>query len=105
MEQFWAKMQQHLPGSWSATTKSGATIRTKYKLVSDESALLETYTMPSGQETITVYTDGPFVEAKEEILGFALVEVSSHEEALEVSRRFRRIVGDGDSILHRVMGP
>jgi hypothetical protein len=55
-------------------------------------------------DEITV-TDGPFVEAKEEILGFALVEVSSHEEALEVSRRFRRIVGDGDSILHRVMGP
>ena len=49
-------------------------------------------------------TDGPFVEAKEEILGFALVEVSSHEEALEVARRFRRIVGDGDSVLHRVMG-
>ena len=47
--------------------------------------------MTSQGDEITV-TDGPFVEAKEEILGFALVEVSSHEEALEVSRRFRRIV-------------
>ena len=60
--------------------------------------------MTSVGDEITV-TDGPFVEAKEAVLGFALVEVSSHEEALEVSRRFRRIVGDGDSILHRVMGP
>jgi hypothetical protein len=55
-------------------------------------------------DEVTV-TDGPFVEAKEEILGFALVEVSSHEEALEVARRFRLIVGDGDSMLHRVSGP
>ena len=59
--------------------------------------------MTSQGDEITV-TDGPFVEAREEILGFALVEVSSHEEALEVARRFRRIVGDGQSVLHRVMG-
>ncbi|RLU80815.1 hypothetical protein CTZ27_33880 [Streptomyces griseocarneus] len=54
----------------------------------------------SGDE-ITV-TDGPFAEAKEAIAGFALVEVRSHEEALELARRFRRITGDGESILQQV---
>jgi hypothetical protein len=33
-------------------------------------------------------TDGPFTEAKEIIGGYALVEVSSKEEALEFARKF-----------------
>lgn len=49
--------------------------------------------------------DGPFTEAKEAVGGFALVEVSSKEEALELTRRFRRIVGDGTSVIHQVFGP
>jgi hypothetical protein len=51
---------------------------------------------------ITV-TDGPFTEAKEAAAGFALVEVSSQEEVLELTRRFRAIVGDGESLIHQVM--
>src|SRR5262245_26959280 len=46
--------------------------------------------------------DGPFAEAKEEVGGFALVEVRSKEEAIEMTRRFRRIVGDGVSVIHQV---
>ncbi|TDQ46107.1 YciI family protein [Actinorugispora endophytica] len=57
----------------------------------------------SSGEEITV-TDGPFAEAKEAVAGFALVEVRSREEALEVARRFRRIVGDGESVLQQVFG-
>ncbi len=41
-------------------------------------------------------TDGPFAETKEFIDGFALIEVRSKEEALEVARRFMLIAGDGD---------
>lgn len=52
-------------------------------------------------EEISV-TDGPFAEAKEAIVGFALVEVGSQEEAVEIARRFRRIVGDGESALQQV---
>ncbi|ROO86384.1 hypothetical protein EDD29_3948 [Actinocorallia herbida] len=52
-------------------------------------------------EDITV-TDGPFAESKEAAAGFALVEVTSREEALELARRFRRIVGDGRSVIHQV---
>ncbi|HEX3595371.1 MAG TPA: YciI family protein [Polyangiaceae bacterium] len=40
-------------------------------------------------------TDGPFVETKELIDGFALVRVASKEEALAVARRFMSIAGDG----------
>jgi hypothetical protein len=57
----------------------------------------------SGGE-ITV-TDGPFTEAKEAAAGFALVEVRSPEEAVELTRRFRAIVGDGESVIQQVFGP
>ncbi|MET0133732.1 MAG: YciI family protein [Kibdelosporangium sp.] len=50
---------------------------------------------------ITV-TDGPFAETKESVGGFALVEVRSKEEAVELTRRFRKIVGDGESMIHQV---
>jgi len=58
----------------------------------------------SAGDEITV-TDGPFTEAREAVAGFALVEVRSPEEALEVARRFRRIVGDGESVVQQVFGP
>ncbi len=58
----------------------------------------------SAGDEITV-TDGPFTEAKEAVAGFALVEVRSEEEALELARRFRRIVGDGESVIQQVFGP
>ena len=50
-------------------------------------------------------TDGPFAEAKEAAAGFALVEVRSKEEAIELARRFRTIVGDGESVIQQVFGP
>ncbi|MER6831001.1 YciI family protein [Streptosporangium sp. NPDC000563] len=53
---------------------------------------------------ITV-TDGPFTEAKEAIVSFALVEVRSKEEAIELSRRFWKIVGDGEGDIQQVFGP
>ncbi|WP_084961095.1 YciI family protein [Thermoactinospora rubra] len=62
-----------------------------------------THVVSAGDE-ITV-TDGPFTEAKEAVAGFALVEVRSKEEAIELARRFRRIVGDGESIIQRVFEP
>ena len=48
------------------------------------------------------FTDGPFVEAKEMIGGFAFVEVKSHEEAVEVSKRFFAIHGDGVGTMREV---
>jgi hypothetical protein len=53
---------------------------------------------------ITV-TDGPFTEAKETILSFALVEVRSKEEAIELARRFWLIAGNGEGAIRQVYGP
>ncbi|TDD31594.1 hypothetical protein E1287_25870 [Actinomadura sp. KC06] len=50
-------------------------------------------------------TDGPFAEAKESVVGFALVEVRTREEAIELSRRFYSIVGDGEGVIKQVFGP
>lgn len=46
-----------------------------------------------GSETTVV--DGPFVESKELIAGYTLIEVDSREEALEWSRRFPNPRGRG----------
>jgi hypothetical protein len=53
---------------------------------------------------ITV-TDGPFTEAKETILSFALVEARSKEEAIELARRFWQIAGNGEGAIRQVYGP
>jgi hypothetical protein len=45
-----------------------------------------------GTGHVTV-TDGPFAEAKELIGGFAILEVSSKEEAIEYGKRWAKVVG------------
>ena len=57
----------------------------------------------SGGE-VTV-TDGPFIEAKELIAGFAILRVNTKEEAIEWAKRFRAIIGDGESEIVRIYGP
>jgi hypothetical protein len=51
------------------------------------------------------FTDGPFTESKEVIVSFALIEVRSKDEALELSRRFWKMVGDGEGDIRQVSGP
>ncbi|HSS09863.1 MAG TPA: YciI family protein, partial [Acidimicrobiales bacterium] len=48
-------------------------------------------------------TDGPFAEAKELIAGFAILEVSSKEEAIEHAKRFAKIVGTTKIDIRRVI--
>ncbi|MEU7882217.1 YciI family protein [Microbispora bryophytorum] len=60
--------------------------------------------MVSSGGEITV-TDGPFTEAKEAIVSFALIEARSREEAVELARRFWKIVGDGEGSVQQVFGP
>ena len=47
-------------------------------------------------------TDGPFSEAKELIGGFAIVEVKSKEEAIELTKRFLKVAGDGESEIRQM---
>jgi len=53
-----------------------------------------------GEVTVT---DGRFGEAA--IVNFALIEVGSTEEALELSRRFWKILGSGEGSIQQVFGP
>ncbi len=50
-------------------------------------------------------TDGPFAETKELIDGFALIQVKSKEEAVEVARRFMSVAGDGQGEILQVFDP
>jgi hypothetical protein len=50
-------------------------------------------------------TDGPFTEAKEAVVGWAIVDVKSKDEAVELSKRFWRMVGDGTGIIQRIWDP
>jgi hypothetical protein len=58
--------------------------------------------LEKGKATVT---DGPFIEAKELVGGFAVIRVDSLEEAIEWTKRFRAIIGDGESEIVQVFGP
>ena len=47
-------------------------------------------------------TDGPFTETKEVIGGFALFQVESKEEAIEWTKRFLQLAGDGESEIRQL---
>lgn len=50
-------------------------------------------------------TDGPFTEAKEAIVSFALVDARSKEEAIELARRFWQVARTGEGAIQQVYGP
>ncbi len=50
-------------------------------------------------------TDGPFPETKELVVGYAIVQVRSREEAIEQARRFMSIAGDGEGEIRQMVGP
>jgi hypothetical protein len=50
-------------------------------------------------------TDGPFSESKEVIVSFALLDLRSKDEAVELARRFWKIAGDGEGDIRQVFGP
>lgn len=47
-------------------------------------------------------TDGPFSEAKEIIGGFALIQATSKEDAIEFNKRFLKVAGDGEVEIRQV---
>jgi hypothetical protein len=51
------------------------------------------------------FTDGPFAEAKEVVIGWAIVEVKSKEEAMELARRFMSIAGEGVGEIRQMFMP
>jgi hypothetical protein len=49
--------------------------------------------------------DGPYTESKETIVSFALIEVRTKEEAVELTKRFGAIIKDGEGDMRQVFGP
>jgi len=47
-------------------------------------------------------TDGPFTEAKELVAGFAIVQVASKDEAIELAKEFLTIVGQGETEIRQM---
>jgi hypothetical protein len=80
-------------------TKAGVLLATG-GLAPPEEAVKVTHT--DGKFTVT---DGPFTEAKELIGGWALMEVRDQEEAIEWTKRFLSIAGNGESTIRQVFGP
>ena len=57
------------------------------------SALGARVRLSNGKITVT---DGPFIESKELIGGFAILEASSKAEAIELTKTFLDVAGDGE---------
>jgi len=53
------------------------------------------------EEKFTV-TDGPFTEAKEMVGGFALIRAASKAEAVEYTKKFMNIAGDGEVEIRQI---
>lgn len=56
-------------------------------------------TLTDGKFTVL---DGPFTEAKELVGGWALMETRDRDEAIEWTKRFLSIAGDGESTVRPV---
>ncbi|WP_037577792.1 YciI family protein [Phaeacidiphilus oryzae] len=69
-------------------TKAGVMLDTAGLRPPSEGTVLR---LAGGRQTVV---DGPYTEGKEYIGGYALMEVKSHEEAVEWSRRFLEVHGD-----------
>jgi len=48
-----------------------------------------------------VVTDGPFIESKE-VVGFALLQANSKAEAIELTKQFLAVAGDGECELRQL---
>ena len=47
-------------------------------------------------------TDGPFTESKEMVGGFAILKANSKEEAIELTKHFLSVVGQGECELRQL---
>jgi hypothetical protein len=71
-------------------TKAGVIVATGGIAPTSEGAKIA---LKDGEFTVV---DGPFVEAKELVGGWALMECRDRDEAIEWSRRFLGVLGEGE---------
>jgi hypothetical protein len=79
--------------------ESGVLLATEGCLPSAKGARVR---MSGGKFTVT---DGPFAEAKELIGGFAMIEAASKPEAIELTKRFLKVAGDGETEIRQLYEP
>jgi hypothetical protein len=98
--------EKGVPPSQEEMTKMGKLVEDGMKagwLVGTEgclpSALGARVRFSNGKHTVT---DGPFTEAKEVVGGFAILQVSSKEEAIKLAKDFLKVVGDGECELRQI---
>ena len=104
------KLDESLPEAWNPSPEfiekmgafigevaaSGVLLAAEGVTQSSEGAIIR---KASGAISVT---DGPFSEAKEVIGGFALIDVDSREQALELGRRFADLFGEVSVEVRRV---
>jgi hypothetical protein len=77
-------------------SKAGVLLATEGCLPSAKGARVR---ISGGKFTVN---DGPFTETKEVIGGFALFQVNSKQEAIEWTKRFLQLAGDGESEIREI---
>ena len=77
-------------------TKAGVLLATEGCQPSSKGARVR---LSGGKVTVT---DGPFTETKELVAGFAMIQVKSKDEAIEWTKRFLNVAGDGESEIRQV---
>ena len=83
----------------SEMTKAGVLLATEGCAPSSKGARLR---LAGGKFTLT---DGPFTEAKELVAGMALIQAKSKEEAIEWTKRFLKVAGDGETEIRQLCEP
>jgi hypothetical protein len=74
-------------------TRSGVLLATEGCMDSSKGARVRIH---AGEYTVT---DGPFPETKELVAGLAIIQVNSKAEAIEATKRFLAVVGEGESTI------
>lgn len=87
-----AKMQQLVEDSM----KAGVLVATEGCL---PSALGARVRLDGSKVTVT---DGPFVETKELIAGFAILQAGSKAEAIEITKNFLAVAGGGECEIRQI---
>ncbi len=104
-----AKMEAGLPPSVEEMTRMGKMIEEQMKsgvLLATEgcgpTAKGAKVQLAKGKLNVI---DGPFAEAKEIIGGFAIMRLSSKQEAIKAAREFLEFAGDGEVEIREVYEP
>lgn len=89
------------PDEWAAIVSRvdafNEALRESGELVAVDGLLPRPRTVRMGADALVV-TDGPYLEAKEHVGSYFIVEVSSEERALEIARSYPALRNDGGGL-------